>query len=869
MRYLKIFLLSLIIIIILPFNVTASNFIVYDVKGNKDIDFFSTYEEAKSFYDDNIDSYDNLAIKKDEEYYNVEYGIAYLKSNEVCDYEIEYHINDQTNYMNACFGADAVFIDGDQYKGKVYIASQVIEISKDDYTLIPYEELNVRISSYKKINNVVYHQVKNQLDNDFYAFMINLGVDIQFLTNNQEYFSYDGNYFYSDFYKMVDDLKNKDHSNALNKNDPYFNYYQYLPYRTFTNYDPLSVEGYFKNDLKFDGKINRFIDEDGDGINDIVNKSQLYDEIISFFEYQYLYGANALMMLSLAIYESDYGRSIDSYHKNSVFKEKAYDNELENSNDRYLNIQNSIYSHAKYYMSSLFSDIKNSDYSGTFFGNKAMGLNKAYSKDIYWGEKIASIYAKIDQKLGSLDYNNYNLAIILDEEDLNIYANTNKDEILYTLKGKNNTSMIVLKELKNSYKVQLDNSFLLSKNYDFISNIGYIDKSVVDYYINNGYVEKEYHKVTYNAQDGSYKDGNVISFNIPKDLINQVSEPIKKGYDFIHYFKENNSYIAQYKKIKKVELLDVENEYILNENYLDFKNLKLMITYDDGESTIKNVDTNMISNYNREKQEIEINYNGFSNIIKVKELMVDATDFKNILSDYFNSKNENNLKNIVESLIENKYSLNILEIRELDKEASSINKNAILTINKNNYNLSVSGLYLSTLNNRDNNFIFNDVFNVFIEKYKIDKKQLEFLTSNGYEVVDGFNFKIIRNYDEFNPMNQLVVSLKINENDINGIYTMFYIDGDDLIKLKTTRSKSSISFITRNTGRFILVRRNSSNNYDFEDVYENLNKETKEINYMILFINTMIVSLVLVMISLAYIFRKKVKYGKITKNNRS
>lgn len=43
------------------------------------------------------------------------------------------------------------------------------------------------------------------------------------------------------------------------------------------------------------------------------------------------------------------------------------------------------------------------DRGRTFLGNKASGMNVEYASDPYWGEKIASVMMKINEKLGGKD----------------------------------------------------------------------------------------------------------------------------------------------------------------------------------------------------------------------------------------------------------------------------------------------------------------------------------------------------------------------------------------------------------------------------------------------------------------------------------
>ena len=53
-----------------------------------------------------------------------------------------------------------------------------------------------------------------------------------------DYYSYDGHYFYTydNFENMLEDYQNGDRSHSVNPSAPYYNYFQYLPLRSQSNY---------------------------------------------------------------------------------------------------------------------------------------------------------------------------------------------------------------------------------------------------------------------------------------------------------------------------------------------------------------------------------------------------------------------------------------------------------------------------------------------------------------------------------------------------------------------------------------------------------------------------------------------------------
>ena len=106
------------------------------------------------------------------------------------------------------------------------------------------------------------------------------------------YYSYDGHYFYTNRTNMLKDYKNGNYNNSVNKNNPYYNYYMYLSNHTKTNYSSTNIDEYIRNVLGYK--------EDAYGKSAFANTSRLYGNGQFFYNAQQLYGANALLALSLS-----------------------------------------------------------------------------------------------------------------------------------------------------------------------------------------------------------------------------------------------------------------------------------------------------------------------------------------------------------------------------------------------------------------------------------------------------------------------------------------------------------------------------------------------------------------------------------------
>ena len=74
-----------------------------------------------------------------------------------------------------------------------------------------------------------------------------IGTGPSYLTKNKEYYSYDGHYFYDNYNTMITDYKNNVRNNAVNPNNPYYSYFQYLPMRSQTTYTGSQISNYLNN----------------------------------------------------------------------------------------------------------------------------------------------------------------------------------------------------------------------------------------------------------------------------------------------------------------------------------------------------------------------------------------------------------------------------------------------------------------------------------------------------------------------------------------------------------------------------------------------------------------------------------------------
>ena len=128
-----------------------------------------------------------------------------------------------------------------------------------------------------------------------------------------------------------------------------------------------------------------------------INNSLLENKGATFKEAEEHYHINALYLLAHSALESDWGRSNIAKDKNNFFGIAAYDTTPYLSAKTFDDVDKGILGATKWIKENYI------DRGRTFLGNKASGMNVEYASDPYWGEKIASVMMKINEKLGGKD----------------------------------------------------------------------------------------------------------------------------------------------------------------------------------------------------------------------------------------------------------------------------------------------------------------------------------------------------------------------------------------------------------------------------------------------------------------------------------
>ena len=350
------------------------------------------------------------------------------------------------------------------YTAKVRTGNFTGWISQEAYEIVPVTWLK-SYSSYTITNDYIRHNYVTKIQNDYKSSGGSAIGPKPTMLSTGTYYSYDGHYFYRDIETLTMDYRNNNYNNAVNKDNPYYNYYMYLSNHTRTAYSSINIDEYIRNNLGYNKDV--YGHKAGDGT------SRLYGSGTFFYYAQEKYGVNALLALSLSRNETGNGRSSLSIKKNNGFGLNAVDSNPGEAANWYATFQSSILGYANKWITYGYAHPKDWRYFGPQFGDKWIGMNVKYASDTYWSEKMASNYYNMDKALGLQDYNYYQLGVL--RRPSNAYSSpSTSSKFIYQYPEAEDAVVIVGETTSNGekwYKVVSDLN--IDSNYNEITSGAY------------------------------------------------------------------------------------------------------------------------------------------------------------------------------------------------------------------------------------------------------------------------------------------------------------------------------------------------------------------------------------------------------------
>ena len=115
-----------------------------------------------------------------------------------------------------------------------------------------------------------------------------------------------------------------------------------------------------------------------------------------------------MLIVAMAIHESDFGMSTHAQTINNIFGIKVFDSSPEKG-EAYATIEDCVNSLANNYLNKNYVPATGAYANGGMAGNKARGINVRYASDPYWGEKVGGHMYSIDKYLGKKDFMKYTI----------------------------------------------------------------------------------------------------------------------------------------------------------------------------------------------------------------------------------------------------------------------------------------------------------------------------------------------------------------------------------------------------------------------------------------------------------------------------
>lgn len=297
-------------------------------------------------------------------------------------------------------------------------------------------------SSYTVTNESIRHNYVAKIQNTYSGSSGNTIGPKPDMLEVGTYYSYDGHYFYKDLDTMLKDYQNGNYNNSVNKDKPYYNYYQFLPQHTRTTYSSINIDEYTRNIMGYGRDVYGTTALSKQSIS----TSRLYGQGAFFYHAQEKYGANALLAYGVSRNESGNGRSNLSINKNNGFGLNAVDSNPTQAANYFPTFSQSILDYSNVWVTYGYSEPTDWRYFGAQNGNKFVGMNVKYASDVYWGEKMASNYYNLDKAYGFQDYNFYQTGITTTSTYTYSSTNTSSKKV-YNIKSKD-AGLVIIDEIE-------------------------------------------------------------------------------------------------------------------------------------------------------------------------------------------------------------------------------------------------------------------------------------------------------------------------------------------------------------------------------------------------------------------------------------
>ena len=396
-------------------------------------------------------------------------------------------------YTCGAYGADAAYLGTSDGKVKFMLSGVVGLVDESKVQIVDLDSVK-SFSEYYVDGTTLIHRICTNMTTSGWGNKLQVGTAPSYLASGDSYYSYDGHYFYTNYGTMLSDYQADTRSHSVNANNPYYNYYQFLPERSSSNYSGNELSNLINSQSKVD------------------SSSKMYNTGVSFFNYQNTYGVNALLMIGVAANESAWGTSNIAKNKNNLFGINAVDSNPGQANS-FTSVDTCIKDYAETYLSKRYLRAGYTYYHGAFLGDKGSGINVSWASDPYWGEKAANVAWNLDKTGGSGDYGKYTIGIKntinTGHSNVNVRKEaTTSSDALYQTGKHSNYAVLIRTEKDGFYEIQSDPVLTSGRTSTDTSSGKYNTDSMY------AYISKDYVTVVSDGSEPIVDDTEGIDYSV-------------------------------------------------------------------------------------------------------------------------------------------------------------------------------------------------------------------------------------------------------------------------------------------------------------------------------------------------------------------
>jgi beta-N-acetylglucosaminidase len=349
---------------------------------------FATFDSAKTA----ITNSTSQVITTNSKIIKMGSGIVYSKTDSKQPITIIYSdpgLKVQATYITG--QQEMKYLDATESYVKVSVAGMTAYVKQEEVTLVPLAMVTGR--NYYTTNNArdLVHYIYSPTTKTAVSYSV--GIAPAFMETGKKYYSWDGAEF------------TNTSGQVLGKEYQYFNY---LPARTKSNYSAEELDRYINSILAEKQALYAHNPTLFARYKDATTKSKLVGLGTVLKEAEAKHKINALLIMAMAMHESDFGTSKYALDRNNLFGIKAYDSN-EDAAETFLSPMACIDALATRYLNKNYIPPTGAHFNGAATGNKSVGFNMKYASDPYWGQKIAGHMYRADKFLGTKDHGVYRI----------------------------------------------------------------------------------------------------------------------------------------------------------------------------------------------------------------------------------------------------------------------------------------------------------------------------------------------------------------------------------------------------------------------------------------------------------------------------